>query len=91
MPTCTGNTMTQCLMIQGVPQKYTEKPLQLVPTDIMIAYDRNPYTIVAWYRQLCDPVECFNKREIILPYLDHDEKEIVLLGDANFRLCQQRC
>ena len=41
------------------------------------------YFLVTWYRSPSDPVESFNKLELILPFIDKDEKEVILLGDTN--------
>ena len=41
------------------------------------------YFFVAWYRPPGDPVESFNKLELILSFLDKEEKKVILLGDTN--------
>ena len=36
-----------------------------------------------WYRPPSNPVESFSKLELILSFLDKEEKEVILLGDTN--------
>ena len=41
------------------------------------------YVVVAWYRPPSNPVESFSQLELILSFLDKEEKEVILLGDTN--------
>ena len=41
------------------------------------------YFVVAWYRPPSNLVESFSKLELILSFLDKEEKELILLGDTN--------
>ena len=41
------------------------------------------YFVVAWYRPPSDPVESVDKLELMLSFLNKEEKDVILLGDTN--------
>ena len=59
-----------------------ENNLELFCVEIIPPQSR-PFIIIAWYRPPNDPVASFDKLEKILNFLDKENKEIILLGDAN--------
>ena len=42
-----------------------------------------PFLFIAWYRPPNDPIRTFRKTEVVLSYLDKENKEIILMGDIN--------
>ena len=66
--------------VSSKPRK--DNDLQLICVEILPP-KATSYFVVAWYRPPSDPVESFNKLELILSFLDKEEKEVILLGDKN--------
>ena len=56
--------------------------LELLCVEIIPPRSR-PFLILSWYRPPGSQVECFQKLQKILSYLDNENKEIILLGDNN--------
>ena len=56
--------------------------LELICVEILPPKAKS-YFVVAWYRPPSNPVESFSKLELILSFLDKEEKEVILLGDTN--------
>ena len=56
--------------------------LELICVEILPPKAKS-YFVVAWYRRPSDPVASFNKLELILSFLDKEEKEAILLDDTN--------
>ena len=65
------------------PQKdIPDNDLKLICVEILPP-KATSYVVIAWYRPPSDPVESFNKLELILSFLDKNEKGVILLGDTN--------
>ena len=59
-----------------------ERDLEIVCLDIEPTRAR-PFHVVAWYKPPSDSVDTFTKLERNLEFLDRENKEIILAGDAN--------
>ena len=67
-----------------------DNDLELICVEILPPKAKS-YFVVAWYRPPSDPVESFNKLELILSFLDKEEKEVILLGDTNCDFTVKEC
>lgn len=46
------------------------------------------FLVLAWYRPQNDHITTFHRVENVLPYIDREGKEMILMGDTNSYLCK---
>ena len=49
-----------------------------------------PFFIAIWYRPPSSPIDLFHKAEKVFLYLDKAGKEIILMGDTNCDLLNEK-